>query len=331
MKELNDIDNLIAKVLCGEAGPNEILQLEDWKKANGENQKYFDESKAIFERIASLKETVNVDTDLAWKKLDARLSTQEGRVLPLFKRKGVLQAAASLFLLVSLGFLLNWLLNAAPKESMELSTTHDVKEQNLPDGSKVVLDKNSSLSYALTNKNIRQVKLQGAAHFDVVHNDEKPFIIEVNEALIKDIGTSFNVKALPESDLIEVSVEEGVVQFYTENTTGLRLVKGEKATYNKHTKSFVKLVSSTNKAPNQRISRQFNFENTPLSEVIDELNAAYNCHIRLANPDIGACRLSVTFNNEELEVLLSVIAETLNLNINQQDTTILLQGEACLH
>jgi ferric-dicitrate binding protein FerR (iron transport regulator) len=329
LMEQQDIDTLIAKVLSGEAGQEELLQLEDWKKASKENQSYFEESKSIFERISSLKEEVPVNTEQAWKKLESRLNTHEGRVIPLFREKGILQAAASIVLLVSLGFVLNWWFNQANEENVELATTREAQEKTLPDGSKVVLDKNSSLSYTLTKKKVRQVKLKGIAHFEVIHNNEKPFVIEVNEVLIKDLGTSFEVKALPESDVVEVSVEEGEVQFYTASNTGLRLVKGEKATYNKQSKEFLKGSPSTRAKNLDRLARRFNFENTPLSEVIEELNAVYNSDIRLENSRIGSCRLSVSFDNEQLDVLLSVIAETLNLRLKQQDSTIILQGEAC--
>jgi len=327
--EQQDIDNLIAKVLSGEAGQEELLQLEVWKKASKENQSYFEESKSIFERISSLKEEVPVNTELAWKKLESRLNAPEGRVIPLFRKKGILQAAASIVLLVSLGFVLNWWFNQTTEENVELATTTEAQEKTLPDGSKVVLDKNSSLSYNLTKKKVRQVKLKGIAHFEVIHNSEKPFVIEVNEVLIKDLGTSFEVKALPESELVEVSVEEGEVQFYTASNAGLRLVKGEKATYNKQSKEFLKGSPSTRAKNLDRLARRFNFENTLLSEVIEELNAVYNSDIRLENSRIGSCRLSVSFDNEQLDVLLSVIAETLNLRLKQQDSTIILQGEAC--
>ncbi len=327
--EKKDMDNLIAKVLAGEANRQELLDLENWKKATTENQSYFEENKSVFDRIAALKEEVTVNTDLAWKKLEFKLSTPTGRVIPLFVRKRMFQAAASLFLIVSIGFLLNWLFGPSATDNMQLATTTQSKEESLPDGSKVLLDKNSSLSYMLTKKNVRQVKLVGAAHFDVVHNNEKPFVIKINEVLIKDIGTAFDVKALPESDLVEVNVEEGEVEFYTENNAGLRLVKGEKAAYNKLSKAFIKLSPSARDNTINGLTRRFNFDDTPLSEVIEQLNTAYQCDIRLENSKIGACRLSVSFNNEKLEVLLSVIAETLNLKLKQQDSTIILQGEAC--
>lgn len=329
--EQQDIDSLIAKVLAEEANPEEHRLLDDWKKASPNNQTYFEDSKSIFERIAGLKEDVPVNTALAWKKLETKLNTPAGKIIPLFGRTRVLQAAASLFLLVSLGFLMNWLFSPATTDSMQLATTTQSKEESLPDGSKVLLDKNSSITYVLTAQNVRQVKLKGAAHFEVVHNEEKPFVIEANGVLIKDIGTAFEVKALPESDLVEVRVDEGEVQFYTEKNNGLRLVKGEKAAYNKLSKTFSKLSPSASENNFNRLTRRFNFENTPLSDVVEELNAAYNSNIRLENSKIGACRLSVSFNDEKLDLLLAVIAETFNLKLQRQDSTIILQGEGCSH
>ena len=69
---------------------------------------------------------------------------------------------------------------------------------------------------------------------------------------------------------------------------------------------------------------------TNIEDVVDEINNVYGCKIELENSNLGACRLSVNFHNEDLDVLLSVIAETLDLKINKhQDSLIILSGQPC--
>jgi transmembrane sensor len=66
----------------------------------------------------------------------------------------------------------------------------------------------------------RKVKLSGEAFFSVKHEEEKPFVIEAEDVLVRDIGTEFNLKAYPDKDTIEIIVTQGEVQFYTK--TGFR-------------------------------------------------------------------------------------------------------------
>jgi ferric-dicitrate binding protein FerR (iron transport regulator) len=190
------------------------------------------------------------------------------------------------------------------------------------------MNKNAEITYEIKDGK-REVKLKGEAFFEVVHNEAEPFVISVDEVLIKDIGTAFNVKAIPGSDIVEVAVESGEVQFYSESSQGLLLVKGEKATYNKTTKEFIKqTIQPTDNTMSYR-SRIFHFSNASLNEVVDAINLVYDSNIKLGNERLGECRLSVDFNNENIDVLVSIIAETLDLEVENRTDSILLKGEAC--
>lgn len=83
----------------------------------------------------------------------------------------------------------------------------------LPDGSTVWLNSGSKLTYDKQFGNsLREVHLIGEGFFDVVHNEEKPFIIHTAFFDIKDLGTQFNVKCYPEDKTTETSLVEGSVE-----------------------------------------------------------------------------------------------------------------------
>lgn len=327
--EQDYLDELIAKTLAGEASSEEKDLLNRWRKESLQNQSYYEDAKLIFDRVDLLKEELPVNTEAAWKKLEARIDQEEARVLPLFTRKRFFQAAASIFLLVTLSFVLNWFFSNSDKNQIELLSHGESIQHQLPDGSTIILESNSQLSYSETNKHERRVKLKGSAHFKVVHDATNNFVIEVQDVLIKDIGTSFYVQENTMSHLVEVGVEEGEVQFYSEHNEGLRLIKNEKANYNTITKEFIRLMPEVNDHTIEHLSRIFHFDNSSLEEVVDELNRVYKANIRLDDPKMANCRLSVNFKNEELDVLLSVIAETLDLKISKQDSSIILRGKPC--
>jgi ferric-dicitrate binding protein FerR (iron transport regulator) len=318
-------DDLIAKVLSGDASKEEIALVEAWKNESAENNEYFELSKKLFSVINDVKIEYNVNTAAAWNKLDERISG-EAKVIPLFKRTTLMRVAASLLLLVALGFLIKFIINPKEVQSIQYAALNKTVLDTLPDGSKVFINKNSEISY-VADKNVRRVKLKGEAFFEVVHNEKQPFEIVINDVVIKDIGTAFNVKALPGNNTIEVVVESGEVQFYTTTDSGLNLTKGQKAIYNITTKQFVKGVLEPAENVASYRSRIFSFSDTPLGEVIKQINNVYDVNIDLDNEQLANKELSVEFNNEPVDVVISIIAETLDLEIEKRDSSVILKSK----
>ena len=122
-------------------------------------------------------------------------------------------------LILALGvgfFVIRTFQSAEPGPVVVLSKTETVAD-TLPDGSDVVLNKQTQLAYKFDQKKkVHTVKLKGEAYFNIQHDSTKTFIVDIDGVMIKDIGTSFNVKAYPESNTVEVVVESGEVMFYTE-------------------------------------------------------------------------------------------------------------------
>lgn len=73
----------------------------------------------------------------------------------------------------------------------------DFAEVTLPDGSRVQLNSESSLTYRAHFLGVRNVRLQGEAFFDVTKGDDR-FVVETFNARTTVLGTSFNVRARPD-------------------------------------------------------------------------------------------------------------------------------------
>ncbi len=325
MVNMKNRDDLIAKVLSGDANKAEIALVEAWKNESVDNNEYFELSKKLFSAINDVKIEYNVNTAAAWNKLDERISG-EAKVIPLFKRAALMRVAASLLLLVALCFLIKFIIHPKEVQPIQYAASNKTVLDTLPDGSKVFINKNSEISY-VADKNARRVKLKGEAFFEVVHNEKQPFEIVINDVVIKDIGTAFNVKALPGTNTIEVVVESGEVQFYTTTDSGLNLTKGQKAIYNITTKQFVKGVLEPAENVASYRSRIFSFSDTPLGEVIKQINNVYDVNIDLDNEQLANKELSVEFNNEPIDVVISIIAETLDLEIEKRDSSVILKSK----
>jgi len=111
----------------------------------------------------------------------------------------------------------------------------------LPDGSRVWLNNISSLRYpvAFLDKT-RTVELTGEAYFEIAKDPAKPFIVKVRNESVKVLGTSFNIMAYLDEEIIQttlltggIKVESGTAsitlqpneQAMLSSTSGLQVVK----------------------------------------------------------------------------------------------------------
>jgi transmembrane sensor len=332
------MDDLIGKVLAGEATAGELTELESWLQADDENRSYFSQMKIIFEKAGAARVQLDFDTDAAWKKVKHRMGKRR-KVIPFpgtpdaqnreyMKYWSPFKVAAVLIMMIGLWYVTYQFLSPAIQRS-KVITSANTQSDTLPDGSTAFLNKKSEVSFEYSpRKKIRMVKLKGEAFFEVRHDDTKPFVIETGEVLVKDLGTAFNVKAYEESKTVEVMVQSGEVQVYTLKNPGLSLHAGDVGIYDKVLKEFSRIekIDTNGLAYKTKV---FSFNNTDLRSVIDMLNNVYNVNIRLSNEALNNCHLTVNFTNDKIETVLEVLAETLNLKLVRTGNEIVLEGAGC--
>jgi len=313
------MDDLIGKVLAGEASVEELREVEQWRLADSQNQKYYDQVRAIFGKAAATPVQVQFDTDQAWQRVRAKIG-KETRVVPLMPSRAnnwpVLRLAAGVIILLAAGiFAGRWLF--APTESLAVVSTNKTVQDTLPDGSTAFLNKRSSIDYEYNpREKTRKVKLKGEGYFDVKHEETKPFVIETEGVFVRDLGTTFNVKSYPDKDTVEVIVQSGEVQFYTLHDDGLNLKAGETGIYTKRGKIFTKIARADTNALAYKTG-VFSFHSTDLRSVIDRINEVYESNITLTDAQLGNCRLTATFTNESIDTVVEVIAETMGLQVEK--------------
>jgi transmembrane sensor len=328
--EHEHIDDLLGKYLAGEASMAEQTIVSRWIQESDDNRRYFDQLKKIFEGAAAVSTWNDYNTDQAWSKVKANLRKSNGRVVVMTEPNRSLgqwwKMAAAVLIFLSIGL---YLYRSAQKTlpPVELTARERAFSDTLPDGTNVFLNKETKLVYAFDGKKkLHDVKLQGEAYFSIKHEGKEDFIIKTGEVFIRDIGTSFNVKAYPDSDVIEVLVEEGEIVFYTADNPGIHLKESGKGVYNKKTKKF------TIDQPDPNITayktKFFVFSATTLEEAVAALNAVYEVPI-IIDENLKNCPITVSFRNEPIDEIATIIAETLNLSVTRNNKGIKLTGKGC--
>jgi transmembrane sensor len=83
----------------------------------------------------------------------------------------------------------------------------------LPDGSLVWLNAASSLRFPTSfTGEARNVQLTGEAYFEVAHNKNMPFHVEVNDMKVEVLGTHFNIMSYDNENMISTTLLEGSVK-----------------------------------------------------------------------------------------------------------------------
>lgn len=321
----HDIDNLIGKVLTGEASPDERHELEQWVRQSNDNLRYLEQMRAVYEKAAN--DPLNVDVDAAWQKVKQRLRTQRGGGTVLLWP--VLRMAAGVVLIMTAG-LFTWRWFNTP-ERVELVSVERPVTDTLPDGSQAFLNKRAKLEFTYNKRTgERSARLQGEGYFTIRHDETKPFVIEAEGVFVKDLGTAFNINASPGNPVVEVMVSEGEVAFYSSDDPGIRLMAGESGVFDKATRTFSRLEKAdTNKIAYK--TRIFRFNNTSLGDAVELIGEVYGVDVRLDNEQLKTCPITVYFNNEDIDTVLDIVAETMGLTIQRQGEAFILTGVGCAH
>lgn len=321
-QEPYDIEDLIGKHITGEATAEEKQVVLEWCALSADNQKYVDHAQLIFDK-AQLEDGHVYDVVAAWEKVKDKIESGRIRKLPVIN---LWRIAASLLLISVLSYFLYWQFFTA--EQLQLASEDEVITQALADNTEISLNKNSSVNITYNErKKTGIIKLTGEATVIITPDKKVNWVVQTDDVFIRDIGTTFNVKAYPETDFIEVSVLEGEVQFYTQTDEGILIQAGEKGLYDKSTKQFSKAEADPNVISYKTLL--FTFNDIDLKSAVEQLSSVYNRKV-IVSGNIENCRLTVDFANEDLDTILSVIAETLNLTVTDNGNEIVLTGDGCL-
>lgn len=159
----------------------------------------------------------------------------------------------------------------------------------LPDGSKVWLNAESSLTYPIEFSNAsRVVKLDGEAYFEVVPNylangKRVPFIVKTTDQNVEVLGTSFNINAYNNEGVTKTSLLEGSVRVSLaselNNTKIAKILKpGQQSRLRDKTNFSVENIDlSTAFAWKDGM---FSFQNADIQELMRQFERWYDVQVR---------------------------------------------------
>lgn len=313
------IDDLLVKHLLREVSPEEKQAVETWLNESPDNRHYYEQLRLIWEKSIHLSPTPLMESEdeeeKAWQVLRKRIQ-KPARPKPVIPLPWAIAAAAAILLPILFFTFFGWPGNQALRS---LSAGNNVLTDTLPDGTLVTLNMHSTLS--LPRKfNHRTVGLQGEAFFQVAPDKGRPFQLAANGITVTVLGTAFNV--LTDSLVTRIDVESGRIRVANGNDA-IEVGAGESITLTPGDQQLQKHVSPVSIHHYYR-PRVFICNDTPLGQLTDALQQAYGVPIVITDSVLKKQPISVSFRDESLDRILSVLTETLKMTkTNSGDTVVL--------
>ena len=229
-------------------------------------------------------------------------------------------AAALAFLVLSFGV---WQLIINPEITFSTSNGEQ-NEWLLSDGSQVILNANSSLSFR--KRNPRKVWLDGEGYFQVAKKEETKadFQVITNDLAVRVLGTVFNVNS--RNKATEVFLEEGKVnlEFDEKSIPSIEMSPGELVSYsrsNQHLtrKQQANLLENTSWKDGTLV-----FKDTPLEEVLNDLSEIYGVIFKLKDDSLQEKLISGGVPIKNLQIALETLEGIYGLEIHQVDSTYII-------
>ncbi|MBC7747457.1 MAG: FecR domain-containing protein [Methylotenera sp.] len=242
--------------------------------------------------------------------INAKISKPKGVLRALYYKTATIAAIG--IALIGIVFLFNPEYNH--RTIIQSTAKGEQKTLLLPDGSQILLNANSSLSYSSDFKTKRNLILSGEAYFKVIKNPNRPFIVKSEQFETKVLGTSFTIKAY-KNQSNEIKVLTGIVEVNsTENTSWkFILTKNQQL---KFSKSMLPVQSfATNEDFLAWTKNTLIFTNSTLGEAAETLENKFNVSIIFDSHDLRELRITGKFKKENLNNILQSIAVVKQLEI----------------
>lgn len=222
-----------------------------------------------------------------------------------------------------------------PQDTVVKNTGNAVRHITLPDGSDVALEQHSSLRWAPGfTQTQRTLSLEGAATFNVVKDEGRPFIVYSGNVATTVLGTAFRVSAYKGGKTVKVRLLTGKVMV---KTTGAQagkgivyLTPGQECAFNEGQSSptVYRYEPSTESVKPEPLKgniaengEELLFTNVPLPQVFEKFESVYNINISYSPQQLKKYYFTGTISrNDAVHGILKTIAELNRLQLSQDST-----------
>lgn len=293
----------------------QLKELRQWIDSSTENHAEYNEVVKVlnyYDRLEDMKK-INVDQDLLMVKKKFKKQNTGKTLLLNFQRIAAI-------LIIPLLIYSVWSISLSSEKNNRTAllktseTSFGVRTQiQLSDGTKVWINSGSKLTYPDEfTGNVREVKLDGEAYFQVESDKEHPFFVDLNGCKVKATGTRFNISNYKEDGEITTYLEHGKISLLSteadKSDKSVQLEENEIIVYQKADKQY-RIANADGKKYVGWIDGALIFKNDSTNDVAARLGRWFNAEIIFDNDLIKSDYVfTATFKHESLEEALKLLS-----------------------
>ena len=325
--------NTCFQYFSGNASPLQRKMILEWLEEDTSNQEIFHQWLAEWEAeyvqfipdVANAASKVLNRIDNVSKDSVHPIETRESKKSFWVLKRKWWAAASVLFVLAASFYLFQDNIRYVTYET----AYGQVKEFNLSDGSRVVLNANSSLLIPRWGFETgdRDVTLKGEAAFSVVHTKaNQKFLVHTDEQLnVEVLGTEFSVYSRNNSNKVELKKGSIKLLFNKQKELKPILMKpGDIASMGiegkfllKHQQPQLNFIAWT--------EHRFVFDNTPLREAMVSLEEFFGIKIVIIDAELEQKNITGSFKAESADELLAALSKMFSMEIKKEGNSIILK------
>ena len=195
----------------------------------------------------------------------------------------------------------------------------------LADGSKVFLNAESSLKYpVLFSGDLRKVKLEGEAYFEVKRNPEKPFVVDIGGMQVNVLGTTFGIRAYADEREIRTTLVSGRVNVSAGKQV-YELKPSEQAVFDKQTEAVKVAAVDTELFVGWKDGRLV-FDNCSLERILKDLGRWYSFEVFYATSAAKEIPFSLNIRkHEKFAQVLELMQSTGKIQFEINKNTVIVK------
>jgi transmembrane sensor len=334
----------IARFYAGESTPDERVAVQAWLAAHPAEAATLGSLSDLSGQLVSATPP-GLDVEAALQKVNARRDVAD--VIPIDRHRATRRAtqptaparrwqrvatlaAASIVLAVGARMVWHSVDDAGytpPSSAQTFATAVGQRDSvRLPDGTRVVLAPESEMIVAAGyGRDTRDVELKGEAYFDVHHDEARPFVVRAGGADIRDLGTTFTVRATSGQG-VRVAVTSGSVSLAPAQSApnaAVVLQPGDAGTLGTDGRTLVERGGAIETDTAWTRGRLV-FREAPVGIVRAELRRWYGIDLQMDSA-FASQHLSMTFDGETADRVLEVIALSLGGEVSRQGNTAVIR------
>jgi transmembrane sensor len=291
----------VIRLTSGDASAAERAAFELWRTESPIHEVAFSEARKLWSGLGEILPAPIVVADLA------SASRPPAPTRRRLRPNSVLALAASIALLVGAGakYMSSWRYD-------HVTAAGQREVVALADGSRVQLSSDSAIDIRF-GADARRVRLvRGEAYFDVVHDAQRPFVVDAGDDAVHDIGTAFSVRL--EGDGVTVVVERGAVEV-TGDAVAVKLEPNQRVRYGKGRNAHVEPANIVEDLA--WTSGRLILEDRSLREVVDELNRYYASSVVLLGGEIGTRRINAVVDLDHIDTWLDALQDSQGVKVTR--------------